>query len=724
MTAPNEPVHYLDLVDDRELALTWLRTTRSGERRLPQRVLVVADTRDLAADFAEFQHLYVDRLNVVCVVVGPTGKTDSGAELRLPAVLSQDGSAVLWVGDPRGVWWSPDSVRGLPPGVDGRAGLGELVEALTIRDVFDEVVERARKIPHATASPGLHTVSGYIDAGQVTAAVWQAVPRLTAQSGVVDVITPPGVEGRPDETGFVIEGSALDRAWRDAASQAHHADASVRRLAGWSGLLGLEDATAARESVIATGHHLDGFAEVVRATADEIALRTGAGASTSVAVPDLGLPPRLPVEPAEVAGGLRARVTDELRAGRSLTELAAGLRGGATWLAPRGAGQVARRVDEVCPAELGARLREPAAFPRWVAPPAALPAAAVGVGVAALLPGAFWWLGPVLGLAWVCAVLRTSLSRPRVPDESTAVALLPVVAHAVAVAAGVVAARAVPWPVPVEAVAPATVAAAVGLAVLLGACWRRAVGRWHADVATAEAGAAVAALRSVLEEVVDRGWRQADRLRFWSDAMRTVAGALDDAADVLRGIAAEADAPRVVVDNPLVSPVVSDDLADLTLEALTPCWAGLASRRGLETVGLGVRDRVRHLFGDYRVHLTEKGVQAAPPFGRSDGNRELLISETLRRVPEIEAVTQRTGREEMRQLCAPRDLADLKHEAKDIQVVRFAPLLAQAHLAGAGVDPLLETCWTSSTLAAGVVRLVPLRGEVVRTYWPHNRGSA
>ncbi|WP_433261846.1 hypothetical protein ACQPZF_27925 [Actinosynnema sp. CS-041913] len=722
MTAPGtEPVHYLNLIRDRALALSWLRMSRSGERRLPQRVLVVADTGDLAEDFAEFQHLYVDRLNVICVVVGSTAKTDSGAELRLPAVLSQDGSAVLWVGDPRGVWWSPDSVRGLPSSADTRAGLDELVEALAIGDVFDEVVERARKIPHATASPGLHTVSGYIEPGQVTAAVWQAVPRLTAQGGgAVDLVTPPEPDGRTEDTGFVIEGSELDQAWQRAARQAHYADTSVQRLSGWAGLLGLEDATAARDAVVATGDELDAFADVVRATADEVSARSMSG--SSVALSDLGLPPRLPVEPDEVANRLRTRVTDELRGGRSLTELAAGLRGGATWLAPGGSRQVGRQLDEAYPAELGARLKEPAVFRRWVLPVVTLPLAAVGIGVAALLPGAFWLLGPVLGLAWVCAVLRTSLSRPRV-GESQAVRLLPALTHAAVAAVGVVVARALPWPVPVELTAPVTVAAVVGLVVLLGLSWRRAVREWHAAVATGEAVAAVARIRVVLEDLVDRGWRQADRLRFWSDAMRTVAGALDDAATVLRGIAAEGEPAHVVVDNPLVSPVVADDLADLTLEVLAPCWAGLASRRGLEGVGLGVGDRVQHLFGEYRMHLADKGVQAAPPFGRTDGNRELLITETLRRVPEIEAVTQRTGREEMRQLCAPRDLAELKHEAKDIQIVRFAPLLAQPHLAEAAVDTLLETCWTTSTLAAGVVRLVPLRGEVVRTYWPHTPES-
>ncbi len=723
MTAAVEPVHYLDLVDDRELALSWLRMSRTGERRPPQRIVVVTDTADLAEDFAEFGHLYVERLNVICVVVGATAKTDSGAQLRLPAVLAQDGSAVLWVGDPRGVVWSPDLVRGLPPAADARAGLDELVEALTIRDVFDEVVERARKIPHATASPGLHTVSGYIEPGQVAAAVWQAVPRLTAQSGVVDIVTPPVPEDRPDDTGFVIEGSELDRAWGDAARHARYADESVRRLSGWAGLLGLEDATAARHAVVAAGHELDAFADVVRTAAEEISTRTRTGGSSSVALSDLGLPPKLPVEPEEVAGRLRTRVSDELRGGRSLTELAAGLRGGATWLAPGGARQIDRRLAEAYPAELAGRLKEPAAFRRWVVPPVALFLAALGIGVSALLPDPFWWLGPVLGLAWVFGVLRVSLSRPRV-GEPTLVRVLPAVAHAVAVTAGVVGARLVPFSPPVELVAPVTVAAVVGLAVLLGVSWRRAVVEWRSALATADAEPAANRIRAVLEDLVDRGWRQADRLRFWSDAMRTVAGALDDAAGVLRDIAAEGDPEPVVVENPLVAPVVADDLADLALEVLVPCWTGLASRRGLETVGLGVGDRVRQLFGEYRMHLADRGVQAAPAFGRADGNRELLISETLRRVPEMQAVTQRTGREEMRQLCAPRDLAELRHEAKDIQIVRFAPLPAQPHLAESAVDALLETCWTASTLAAGVVRLVPLRGEVVRMYWPQTPESA
>src|SRR5687768_480791 len=177
-------VYILDLTEDLDLCRHWLKMIRDGQQEPPKRVVIVDHNSTVEQNFADYQHLYVARCRMVCVVVGSGKESETGAVLRLPETLRQDGAAVLWVSDPRGVLWSPDQGRGLPaPGWQGTSGLSELKDALSIDDVFNAVVANARDIPYATSSPGLHTVSGSVESEEVIAAVWHTVPRLTDSTG-------------------------------------------------------------------------------------------------------------------------------------------------------------------------------------------------------------------------------------------------------------------------------------------------------------------------------------------------------------------------------------------------------------------------------------------------------------------------------------------------------------------------------------------------------------
>jgi hypothetical protein len=721
-----ERVQVLNLTTDPQVCRSWLRMTRTDPGRSIPRVVVIDRAESLGRNFTEFQHLYLLH-SVICIVVGSGDQTASGPVLRLPQQLSQDRAAVLWVGDSQGVWWSPDQVR-VRSGAERLTGSGldELVDVLSVADVFDEVVKRARTIPHHTASPGVERVSGSLQPAEVVSAVWQVVSQVTSESGV-----PVESALRPSSTDVsslvagssIVEDSELDRARRAATDATRRAEVTVRRFEGLAGLLG-RAAGAARARIVAAGRELDAFAGLVRVAAAELDAGARSGTLATSGLAERGFAPVERFEPAKVTAGLRSIVVDELRGGTSLADLASGLRSQATVLAPGGAGGAAAQVDTAYPSGLSQRLAAPDPFHRWIVSPALLPLVALTTAAGASLPGWFWLAGPLLGVLWAALVVRTAFSGPARPRPAD---LHPAAAHAVAAVFGVVAARSSGLDLPPEVAVPLAVVCLLALPVLLQASWNRGVRRWQRTSGVGEAARAGVALNEILEAMAREEWRLADERRFLSDAARTVAGRLDDVARMLRTIADEAadGQPLQPSRSRFLSPAIADDLADLSIEALEPLWGSLIARQ-LVRAGGEVRVRTQKLFGDYSAHLGENGVQKPPEFGRLHKNREALIADVLGAIPEIAELARRTGHEAMRQLCAPRDLPRLALSGTEIGVVRFAPDLARPGITTAyggapGEVPwggLEGMCWTTGTVSAGIVRLVPLHQEGIESYWP------
>ncbi|MFD5095096.1 hypothetical protein ACFWMR_31150 [Amycolatopsis thailandensis] len=731
MTAPKtdrrlehaDGVLVLDLVTDPQVCAAWLRMTRDNPGGSAMRVVIIDEAGSLGGNFANFQHLYALH-SVICVVVGSGDETPPGRVLRLPNQLAQERAAVLWVGDRQGVWWSPDQGRAHHDAerLDG-SGLDELVDVLSVADVFDEVVKRAHNIPDATASPGVERVSGSLEPAEVTSAVWQVVSQLTGPSGApVEPTLRMSREAGPVQTGSsIVADSEFDHARRAVADAGGRAEAAVRRFEGPAGLFG-RAAAQGRDRITAFGRSLDRFASLIRDTGAvlDAGARTGTLAATGLA--ERGFAPVERFEPSETTARLRTMVVGELRDGRSLTDLATDLRSRATVFAPGGAGGAVARVDAVYPDALSRRLAAPAPLSRWTVSPALLPLVGLAAAAGAFLPGAFWLAGPVLAVVWTALVVRAAFSGPTRPRPAD---LLPAAAQGAVAAAGVLVARSTGLDPLVEITAPLTVACLLALPVLLLASWNRGVRRWQEASGVGEAVRAAAVLDEILETLGREEWRQADERRFVSDAARTIAGGLDEVARMLRSIAEEAgdDEAQRPPRSRFLTPTITDDLADLGLEVLEPIWGSLIARQPRRAGEAGVL--TQKLFGDYRAHLSENGVQKPPGFGRMHENREALISDILGMMPEIAELTRRTGHEKMRQLCARRDLSRLLRVGTEIEVVRFAPDLARPGITARDVAPgsalvagVEGMCWTTGTVSAGVLRLVPLQREEIELYWP------
>jgi hypothetical protein len=151
-----------------------------------RRMLVMDDAAALFDRASVYQLLLtsgrMERL--LCVAVGPLvpPAPGRGPKLRIPPnISSQQGSAVLWVGDPQGVDVSlmgrlADGHQGTP-----LSGLDYLLEVLSVDEVFDKVIATLRNsVGDGVASPGLHLAGADDEAVSFAAALVLATRRITA----------------------------------------------------------------------------------------------------------------------------------------------------------------------------------------------------------------------------------------------------------------------------------------------------------------------------------------------------------------------------------------------------------------------------------------------------------------------------------------------------------------------------------------------------------------
>jgi Effector Associated Constant Component 1 len=123
------------------------------------RLLVVDDIATVVPHAAVYQHLVVGATTgqLLCVVIG---SPSAPAALDLPEAMTSPNSALLWVGDPRGVGWhlgmtSTTRLAVSAADPDGQATLAELVDDLTDQEVFDGVAQAAAGLTEKAGAPAI-----------------------------------------------------------------------------------------------------------------------------------------------------------------------------------------------------------------------------------------------------------------------------------------------------------------------------------------------------------------------------------------------------------------------------------------------------------------------------------------------------------------------------------------------------------------------------------------
>jgi hypothetical protein len=127
---------------------------------------------------------------------------------------------------------------------------------------------------------------------------------------------------------------------------------------------------------------------------------------------------------------------------------------------------------------------------------------------------------------------------------------------------------------------------------------------------------------------------------------------------------------------------------------------------------MNARRATARLLADWKRHVAEHGPIEPPPFATREDDRIPAVSgEDL----EAMALAAAHGNDDvMWQLCDAADLALLDPGPAGLPVLRFAP---RAGLAAIGDRLPSETLWISSPRHSGVLRLVPVRPDLVAVRW-------
>lgn len=138
----------------RALAATILGGHLAGQWRLIdiERVLVVDDADAFSDHAGAYEHLTQAPTfgRMLCLVVG---NPKAAPSLAIPRTVDANRTAVLWVGDPRGVGWRIGRSRTTrlafnEADPDGTLTLAHLVEALSRHEVFDHVADALGGLPY------------------------------------------------------------------------------------------------------------------------------------------------------------------------------------------------------------------------------------------------------------------------------------------------------------------------------------------------------------------------------------------------------------------------------------------------------------------------------------------------------------------------------------------------------------------------------------------------
>jgi hypothetical protein len=706
------------------------------------RVILVDRAGQLMAHDEIYAHVLDSHIDVsiLCVAVGPPPAEDPTIAVRRPLQLGPPKAAVLWVGDLDGIGWRMDSslasqvnlpVNGIVP--DPARLPGELLEVLSVPQVFDEVLTLVSAMPGTAASPGMRITRGDIPADILTIAQRAAIKQLTKEPGGVTDLPPLGkLEGllspsgqRPGRaTETIRPGGRVDDLTQQGRRASRAAMALTRRVTGLGGFAGPH--AAVRGALSSFAKALDELREVAAWALDEVDTLSGFDARHRQDLTDLGIDlTELPAGTLEHVTATRTeQVLEVVAKGQSLPAVARRLRDDADCVAPQGTEHYRSRL----PSDgLVKALRTPPPFIAGVPPVPMLVTAFLTCLIGGAWPQPF---GLYAGLTAVGAILIGVwlLSRgTTVSPGSGAAAGWFLGAHTAASVLGAGCGVAVSGAVTSTSL-PAGLGAVVTIVMLMIltlASWRVLASRWAEGVQVAKAAKAPEAIRQLLADVAREEWELAGAKTSISDHCRVLGGMIDDAAVTLRGqearlsalgtpAAAPGGTARRAAHDQVSQELVAIDLAAGTTSALGRLIAA-PGPGGLATVDSQmVQHEVIAMLDEYRVHLLTASLHEPPPFGRPSERRAELVQSLVDRGSDLQnAIRYPVTSERITQLCAPHQLTLLETRPDKAELIRFAPHSAQGFIDQRTTGRERPVNWIWASAIAGVLRLVQLRPGAV-----------
>ncbi|GAA2815675.1 hypothetical protein [Streptomyces showdoensis] len=175
---------------------------------------------------------------------------------------------------------------------------------------------------------------------------------------------------------------------------------------------------------------------------------------------------------------------------------------------------------------------------------------------------------------------------------------------------------------------------------------------------------------------------------------------------------------------PALVDTLAGDLVDGVVALLDTCWAGIERDPG-NAGRVPLDGPMTELLDETRTRL-ERDAAASPPPGRDRGERPdaaRLTGVAPDTVARLIAADDDPGLTVP--LCGPEHQRLLSHEPGAVRRVRFVPETMRRGTTGDDIwrGAVEDVVWTDSGRHAGVLRLVPLRADVVRTVREEEGGA-
>ncbi len=727
------------------------------------RLLMVDEVSSIPDHILAYERIAEEARSVtgrILVARGMASADDDRPEdvaLALPACLKQQGAAVLWVGDERGVGWRMGSAYTdllAIPEADDSGFLARLIVTLRVPEVFDAVLAALGSMQPPVAAPGLkvHVVSGSAP-DVVASAELRAIERLAGgQEEYLFTSTPKQDPPMEELLGQARSGTDIYRLdGRMSQLQAEcrerlaHARTSARALEGgpFAGIDGRGAANAVRAAGSALGRLQETLDDAFERIDGSDGLDPGEIEQLDALGLELGSIRPMASDHQDGVEVLRDLAVNLVRRSHSFDVVIERLRGIARRARPHGRDVHLARLEQALPRDLIATLTCASPFQPSLKAPLLLASAFLASALAT-----YWQprllIAPLL--AALVSVAALLLSRQPLPKPSTVfrdsrrhkgeLAVYGLVGLAgIAVGSGIASAVRLPFTYGV-----AGALAAVGL--LIGVsfiAWHRAVRDWRAGLRIDDAEASLQNVRDLLADVALNDWVLCNPRRDAARLADTLALALQEVRNALLSELTSRAVTETALAGQLAAPaasqvgrgvsgwlrqntrqlheVVLDDYVDVLTHTIKGSWHELQGNSSSE-VAQRFEDAFMRELARYRHHLAEQGVLDPPPFGRDTRlRRDRLLSAIWSQAMGLESLLDtRPDDPTIVQLCAPEQLRLLSVSTTTARLVRFAPTAAQASLSRAGhakKEPTPGTVWTASATAAGVLRLVPLRTRTV-----------
>ncbi|MFG2642236.1 hypothetical protein ACGFYP_14850 [Streptomyces sp. NPDC048370] len=174
----------------------------------------------------------------------------------------------------------------------------------------------------------------------------------------------------------------------------------------------------------------------------------------------------------------------------------------------------------------------------------------------------------------------------------------------------------------------------------------------------------------------------------------------------------------------LVDTLVAD-LVEGTVRILDGCWAGI-ERDPANAGRLPLDERLTELLDETRVRL-ERDVAASPPPGAGDRRDRPDAARLTGVAPDAVArlIAAEDDPDRTVPMCAPEHLRLLSHDPGAARQVRFVPETMRRGATGDDIwrGTAEDVEWTRGGRHAGILRLVPLRPDVVRIVRAEEAGT-